>query len=298
VAQVPILTTVLVIGAGTMGRGIAQVAAAAGLTTILHDAAPGQVDRALELVARDLQKGVTLGKLTAAEREDILGRLRPAGSLSEAVPLAEVVIEAIVEDMAAKTALFAELDSLAPPEALLATNTSALSITEIAAATDRPGTVLGLHFFNPAPRMALVEVVRGLETTDDTVNRALELVVALGKRGVTVNEFPGFAVSRINAMIGNEAFYMLMEGVASARDIDTALTLGLNHPMGPFELGDMVGWDIRLKVLEHLHATLGEKFRPCPLLRKYVAAGRLGRKVGRGVYDYRDEDRRGRKDAS
>jgi 3-hydroxybutyryl-CoA dehydrogenase len=188
--------------------------------------------------------------------------------------------------MGLKLQLFQSLDRLAPPHALLASNTSSLSITEMAGATSRPGLVVGMHFFNPVHRMKLLEVVRALESSDDTVAAALSVGEKMGKECVVVRESPGFVTSRINAMIGNEAFYMLQEGVASARDIDRALKLGLNHPMGPFELVDLVGLDTRLSILKFLHRTLGEKFRPCPLLEQYVAAGRLGRKTGRGVYDY------------
>ncbi len=276
----------LVVGTGTMGSGIAQVAAAAGHRTLVHDTSVEQVERALRRIGDDLEKGIALGKVAPADRDAAVARLERAPDLERAAAQAGFVIEAVVEDMATKQALFRTLARCAPADAVLATNTSALSVTEIAASTGAAGRVIGMHFFNPVPRMALVEVIRGLETDQATVDRTLELARGMSKEPVEVNEFPGFAVSRINAMIGNEAFYMLMEGVASAADIDKALKLGLNHPMGPFELGDLVGWDVRLKVLEHLHATLGEKFRPCPLLVKYVKAGRLGRKTGRGVYQY------------
>jgi len=199
---------------------------------------------------------------------------------------ADLVIEAVPEDMRLKLELFGKLDRLTPPGALLASNTSSLSVTEMAGATGRPTQVVGMHFFNPVHRMKLLEVVRGLETSDATIAAAIEVGERMGKECVVVRESPGFVTSRINAMIGNEAFYMLQEGVASARDIDKALKLGLNHPMGPFELVDLVGLDTRLSILRFLHRTLGEKFRPCPLLEQYVAAGRMGRKSGRGVYDY------------
>jgi 3-hydroxybutyryl-CoA dehydrogenase len=197
-----------------------------------------------------------------------------------------VVIEAAPEKMDLKLALLAEVQAHAPADAVIASNTSALSISEMAAVLDRPGRMGGMHFFNPVQKMKLVEVVRALETTDDTVHAMIAVAVAMGKQTVLVKESPGFITSRINALIGNEAFYMLQEGVASARDIDTALKLGLNHPMGPFELVDLVGLDTRLSILQYLHRTLGEKFRPCPLLEQHVAAGRLGRKVGQGVFDY------------
>jgi 3-hydroxybutyryl-CoA dehydrogenase len=207
-------------------------------------------------------------------------------SFEDAVRDADLVIEAVPENIELKVELFASLDKAAPAHAILATNTSSLSVTEMAAATSRPAQVAGMHFFNPVPRMKLLEIVRALETSDATLAACEAVGVAMGKECVTVRESPGFVTSRINAMIGNEAFYMLQEGVASAPDIDKALKLGLNHPMGPFELVDLVGLDTRLSILRFLHRTLGEKFRPCPLMEQYVAAGRLGRKSGRGVYDY------------
>jgi 3-hydroxybutyryl-CoA dehydrogenase len=278
--------TVLVVGSGTMGAGIAQAAAAAGYRTLVNDSSGDQIDRGIARVKTDLDKGVQLGKVAAEMRDATLRNIQPASDLESAASEASFVIEAIFEDLAAKQKLFATLVRSAPKDAVFATNTSALSITEIAAASGAPDRVVGMHFFNPVPRMALVEVIRGLETADATVAATVAMARAMGKEPVEINEFPGFAASRINAMIGNEAFYMLMEGVGSAADIDKAMKLGLNHPMGPFELGDLVGWDVRLKVLEYLHSSLGEKFRPCPLLVKYVKAGRLGRKTGRGVYDY------------
>ena len=279
--------TLLVVGAGTMGAGIAQVAAVAGIHTLLFDLDDGQVQRALRRIAADLDKGVELGKVTPEQRNQARARLLTAESLDLAAVRADFVVEAVVEDMSTKQKVFKSLAARAPDHAVLATNTSALSITELAASVPQAASrVIGMHYFNPVPRMALVEVVRGLETSDATVAETMQVARALGKQPVEINEFPGFAVSRINALIGNEAFYMLMEGVASAASIDTALKLGLNYPMGPFELGDLVGWDTRLKVLEYLHATLGDKYRPCPLLVKYVKAGRLGRKTGKGVYDY------------
>lgn len=269
-----------------MGAGIAQVAATAGYRTLLYDAAPPQIERARARIGADLNRGVALGKLTRAECEQALARLEPRSDLEAAASEADFVIEAVIEELAAKQQVFRTLARCAPGHAILATNTSALSITELAASTDAADRIVGMHFFNPVPRMALVEVIRGLQTSAATVAATFEVARRMGKEPVEVNELPGFVVSRINAMIGNEAFYLLMEGVASAEDIDRALKLGLNHPMGPFELGDLVGWDVRLRVLEYLHATLGEKFRPCPLLVKYVKAGRLGRKVGRGVFEY------------
>jgi 3-hydroxybutyryl-CoA dehydrogenase len=280
------IASVAVIGAGIMGRGIAHVAALGGYATALQDTNKEQLERASGEVGALLEKGVALGKVPEREAVDARRRLRTTLSVEEAARSADLVIEAIPERLEWKIELFAELDRVAPRAAILASNTSSLSITEMAAATTRPGQVVGLHFFNPVHRMKLLEVVRGLETSTATLQACEEAGRRMGKECVTVRESPGFVTSRINAMIGNEAFYMLQEGVASAADIDKALKLGLNHPMGPFELVDLVGLDTRLSILKFLHRTLGEKFRPCPLMEQYVSAGRLGRKSGRGVYEY------------
>jgi 3-hydroxybutyryl-CoA dehydrogenase len=274
-----------VLGAGVMGNGIAHSLTTGGFNVVLIDSSETALARGVSQIEKNLAAGVTLGKIGRGDADAARGRLRPSTKMSDAAG-AGLVIEAVPEDLALKHAAFRELQSLCAADAVFATNTSALSITEIAASVDDPSRVIGMHYFNPAHIMKLVEIVRGLETSDRAVDLAVEVARRCGKETVLVNEAPGFATSRINAMIGNEAFYMLMEGVASARDIDKAMKLGLNHPMGPFEMIDLVGLDTRLKVLEYLHATLGEKFRPCPLLVKYVKAGRLGRKVGRGVYDY------------
>ena len=278
--------TIAVLGAGIMGRGIAHVAAVGGARTILQDTDGGALEKALAEISATLEKGVALGKVDGGVATAAHKRLSCVRALDEAVREADLVIEAVPEKMDLKLEIFGALDRAAPPHAILATNTSSLSITEMAGATRRAPQVLGMHFFNPVPRMKLLEVVRGLETSDATVASACEVGTAMGKECVIVRESPGFVTSRINAMIGNEAFYMLQEGVASAADIDKALKLGLNHPMGPFELVDLVGLDTRLSILRYLHRTLGEKFRPCPLIEQYVAAGRLGRKSGRGVYEY------------
>jgi 3-hydroxybutyryl-CoA dehydrogenase len=272
-----------VVGSGLMGRGIAWAAAVGGFETRLHDVSGEALERAMAQIRRDLEEGVARGKLEAGDAQAALERLTPSSTLGAD---ADFVIEAIPEDMGQKLRLFAELDEICRPDVVLASNTSGLSITEIAAATRRPGRVAGMHFFNPVPKMKLVEIVRGLETADGTVAAVDGVARSMGKETVVVRESPGFITSRINAMIGNEAFYMLESGVASAKDIDKALKLGLNHPMGPFELVDLVGLDTRLSVLEFLHRSLGEKYRPCPLLVQYVRAGRLGRKAGRGVYEY------------
>jgi len=278
--------TIAVLGAGIMGRGIAYAAAVGGFRTILQDVESAMLEKAVGEISATLEKGVALGKVDGAQAAAAHKCLTTTRELAEAARAADLVIEAVPEKMALKVEIFGSLDRIAPRHALLASNTSSLSITEMAAATGRAPQVLGMHFFNPVPRMKLLEVVRGLETSDAAIAAACDVGAAMGKECVVVRESPGFVTSRINAMIGNEAFYMLQEGVASARDIDKALKLGLNHPMGPFELVDLVGLDTRLAILKYLHRTLGEKYRPCPLIEQYVAAGRLGRKTGRGVYEY------------
>jgi 3-hydroxybutyryl-CoA dehydrogenase len=280
------INTIAVIGTGIMGRGIAYAAAFGGYATVLQDTNRDQLEKATNEVLAIFEKGVTTGRISDADALEARKRLRAVTSLDEAARNADLVIEAVPEKIELKLELFAQLDRVAPPHAILASNTSSLSITEMAAATRRAPQVVGLHFFNPVHRMKLLEIVRALETSATTLQHCEEVGRRMGKECVTVRESPGFVTSRINAMIGNEAFYMLQEGVASAEDIDKALKLGLNHPMGPFELVDLVGLDTRLSILRFLHRTLGEKFRPCPLLEQYVAAGRLGRKSGRGVYEY------------
>ncbi len=282
------VTTIAVLGAGTMGHGIAYAAITGGFETRLYDIAAEQLEKARRAIEAILAKSVEQGRLRADEAQAALARLCPSTDLATAVEGADFAIEAVPERIDIKLALFADLDRLLPPHAVIASNTSALSITEMAAAVRNPPRVGGMHFFNPVHKMKLVEVVRALETAPETIAAIEEVARRMGKETVVVRESPGFVTSRINALIGNEAFYLLQEGVASARDIDKALKLGLNHPMGPFELVDLVGLDTRLSVLEFLHRTLGEKYRPCPLLVQYVKAGRLGKKVGRGVYDYAD----------
>jgi len=278
--------TVAVIGAGTMGRGIAYAAAAGGYRTILEDVSASMLEQGLAYIRQSLDDGVARGKLTPPQKEQTLAQLGSARSVEDACREADLVIEAVPEEMELKLEIFTLLDKFAKPGAIFASNTSSLSITEMAAITFRPEKCIGMHFFNPVPKMKLLELVRGLETSEETIADCREAGRRMGKEVVAVREAPGFITSRINAMIGNEAFYMLEEGVATAEDIDKALKLGLNHPMGPFELVDLVGLDVRLNILDYLHRTLGEKYRPCPLLRQYVKAGRLGRKSGRGVYDY------------
>ena len=278
--------TIAVIGAGIMGRGIAHVAALGGYRTILEDLLPNALRKAEDEIRVNLDKAVELGKLSARAAESALGRLEYAGSVEEAAREADLVIEAVPEEMESKIEIFTLLDKICRPGTILASNTSSLSITEIASVTYRAKKCLGMHFFNPVHKMKLLEIVRALETDDDTLATAVEVGKRMGKEVVVIKESPGFITSRINAMIGNEAFYMLQEEIASAEDIDKALKLGLNHPMGPFEMVDLVGLDTRLHILEYLHKTLGEKYRPAPLLVQYVKAGRLGRKSGRGVYEY------------
>jgi 3-hydroxybutyryl-CoA dehydrogenase len=276
--------TVAVIGAGIMGRGIAYAAALGGYHTILEDLLPNALRRAETEIRANLDKAAELGKIMSADAAS--ARLEYAGTVEEAARQADLVIEAVPEEMESKIEIFTLLDKICRPTTILASNTSSLSITEIASVTYRAKKILGMHFFNPVHKMKLLEVVRALETDDDTLATAVEVGKRMGKEVVVIKESPGFITSRINAMIGNEAFYMLQEGIASAADIDKALKLGLNHPMGPFELVDLVGLDTRLHILENLHKTLGEKFRPALLLVQYVKAGRLGRKAGRGVYEY------------
>jgi 3-hydroxybutyryl-CoA dehydrogenase len=283
-----VIERVAVVGAGTMGNGIAHSLAVAGFSVTLIDAADEGLARGVATIEANLRAGVERGKLTAEAAAQARARINPRTNTSAAAD-AQLVIESVPEDLGLKHTVFHKLETVCGAETIFATNTSALSITEIASAVRDPSRVIGMHYFNPAHIMKLVEIVRGLETSERAVVTATDVATRSGKETVLVDEAPGFATSRINAMIGNEAFYMLQEGVASARDIDKALKLGLNHPMGPFEMIDLVGLDTRLKVLEYLHQMLGEKFRPCPLLVKYVKAGRLGRKVGRGVYDYTKE---------
>jgi len=280
------LDTIAVIGAGIMGRGIAHVAALGGYRTILEDLLPSALRKAESEIRGNLDKAVELGKVSAGAAQSAIGRLVYAGSLEDAARQADLVIEAVPEEMESKIEIFTLLDKICRPQTILASNTSSLSITEIAGVTYRARKCVGMHFFNPVHKMKLIEIVRAAETDDETIAAAVEVGKRMGKEVVVIKESPGFITSRINAMIGNEAFYMLEEGIASPSDIDKALKLGLNHPMGPFELVDLVGLDTRLHILEYLHRTLGEKYRPAPLLVEYVKAGRLGKKSGRGVYEY------------
>ena len=281
--------TIAVIGAGIMGRGIAHAAALGGYRTILEDLLPAALRKAESEIRANLDQAVGLGKVTVPDANSALQRLQYAGSVEEAAREADLVIEAVPEELESKIEIFTLLDKICRPATILASNTSSLSVTEIASVTYRARKCVGMHFFNPVHKMKLLEVVRALETDDDTLATAAEVGKRMGKEVVVIKESPGFITSRINALVGNEAFYMLQEGIASAADIDKALKLGLNHPMGPFELVDLVGLDTRLSILEYLHKSLGEKYRPAPLLVQYVKAGRLGRKSGRGVYEYPDQ---------
>ena len=277
---------VAVLGAGTMGHGIAFAAMAGGFETRLYDVSEASLKKGAAAIEAILGKGVELGKVQPADAEAIKRRLTSTPKIEDALTGVDLVIEAAPERIDLKLALLADVDRHAPASAIVATNTSALSITEMAGSMKRPSRVAGMHFFNPVHKMKLIEIVQALESAPETLQAIEEVARQMGKETVLVRESPGFITTRVNASIGNEAFYMLMEGVASARDIDKALKLGLNHPMGPFELVDLVGLDTRLSILEYLHRSMGEKYRPCPLLTQYVKAGRLGRKAGKGVYEY------------
>jgi 3-hydroxybutyryl-CoA dehydrogenase len=278
--------TFAVIGAGTMGSGIAQVAARAGFQVVLRDVAPEYLDRGLATIRSSLERDVKKERLTVAQLEEILARIRPTTELAE-VAGAEIVVEAIIENFEAKAALFRELDALTPPETVLATNTSSISITRIAATTKRPAQVIGMHFMNPVPVMPLVEVIRGCATSESTANYVLELGARLGKTCLMANDFPGFVSNRILMPMLNEAMFALYEGVATREAIDGIMKLGMNYPMGPLTLADFIGLDVCLAILDVLYEGFGDpKYRACPLLRQYVAAGWLGRKTGRGFYEY------------
>jgi 3-hydroxybutyryl-CoA dehydrogenase len=289
---VPQPSIVTVVGAGVMGRGIAYVAAVAGAETRLVDLDEGQLADALRRIDGDLATGVERGKLDAAAAEAARGRLSTTTDLAAGTSGAGLVVEAVVERMDVKHRVLETAETHAAEDAVLATNTSAMSITEIIACLDDPARGVGMHFFNPVPKMKLCELIRGLQTSAETLDRAEAAARAMGKETVRVEDLPGFATSRINALIGNEAMRMLEEGVATAADIDTAIKLGLNHPMGPLEMGDLVGWDTRLDILEYLAGTLGDRFRPTNLHRRMVAAGRFGRKSGHGVHRYDPDGRR------
>ncbi|MBU8687956.1 3-hydroxybutyryl-CoA dehydrogenase [Priestia megaterium] len=280
------IETVMVIGAGQMGAGIAQVFAASGYQVSLYDVDQKNTQKGIEGIDKRLKKQVGKGSLSAKEYEEIMERLHLANEIT-AAQKADLIVEAVVEKMEVKQAIFAELDSLAPSHTVLATNTSSLPITEIAAVTTRPEKVIGMHFMNPVPVMKLVEIIRGLATTDEVYQAVYETTKKLNKTPVEVHDFPGFVSNRILMPMINEAVFTLYEGVANEEDIDQVMKLGMNHPMGPLTLADFIGLDTCLFIMETLHKGFGDgKYRPCPLLRKYVKAGWLGRKTGKGFFTY------------
>ena len=282
---------VVIVGAGLMGTGIAHAFAISGFQTVLVDISTDSLDRAYSNITEILKTGVKLGKVTEEAADAALGTLTLERELSVGAKNADWVIETVSENLEAKKAVISTAYDVMADNGIIATNTSALSVTEIASILPAPERFIGMHFINPVHKMKLVELVRGLASSDETVAKTRELCELIGKTSIVVNESPGLTTSRMSALLGNEAMYMLQGGTASAEDIDTALRMGFNHPMGPLELGDLTGWDTRLSVLKYLHSTLGEKFRPCPLIIKMVAAGRLGRKSGHGVYEYEDGKR-------
>jgi 3-hydroxybutyryl-CoA dehydrogenase len=278
---------IAVVGGGTMGNGIAHVAAQSGKSVMLLDISEDVLTSAMATIGKNLDRQVKKGVLDEAGKADVLGRIEIGTDLAAGVADVDLVVEAAPEKMELKRQIFATLDASAPQGAILATNTSSISITDIAAGTSRPDKVIGMHFMNPVPVMKLVEIIRGLATSDETTTAVVELAEELGKTPVEVNDFPGFVANRVLLPMINEAVTALMEGVAEAEAIDTVMKLGMNHPMGPLALADLIGLDTCLSILEVLHAGLGDdRYSPSPLLRKYVAAGWLGRKSGRGFYDY------------
>jgi len=280
---------VAVLGAGTMGHGIAQVSAMAGHDVVLRDVDEDVVDDGVDAIDENLRGGVERDKVTPEEREATLDRIEGTTDLEDATGAADLVVEAVPEDVDLKQTVLGEAEGVAPTDAVLASNTSSLSVTEIAAALEDPGQFVGLHFFNPVHIMGLVEVVVAEQTSDDTLAFATEFVEDVGKTPIEVADSPGFASSRLGVALGVEAMRMVQEGVASPRDVDQAMELGYNHPMGPIELGDVVGLDVRLDILEHLREELGERFRPPQILKRKVRAGKLGRKTGEGFYVWNDD---------
>ena len=280
------MTKVAVLGAGTMGHGIAQVCAAAGLTVHVSDPSDGARDKGIKGVRDSLDRMVAKAKVTSEHRDAVLGRIAWSGDLGAAIEGADVVIEAVPERIELKRELLTRVDALAPSGALLGSNTSSLSITELGATLRDPSRLVGLHFFNPVPVMELLEIVRGIRTSEETIDRALAFAAKLSKTPIVVRDMPGFATSRLGVALGAEAIRMLEQGVASAEDIDRAMELGYRHPMGPLKLTDLVGLDVRLAILDHLHREVGEQFRAPPLLRQMVRAGKLGKKSGEGFYKW------------
>ena len=281
--------TVAVLGAGTMGHGIAQVFAAAGGEVRLYDVDLARIEKGRQQIESGLQRIAAKGKITAAEVTRITSAITPSTDLVQAVAGASLVVEAVPEDMNLKVELFKKVLAAAPADAILASNTSSLSITELGTRIGAADRTIGLHFFNPPPVMELLEIVRGVSTSEDVVSHARAIAVAIGKTSILVNDAPGFATSRLGVVIGAEAMRMLESGVASAGDIDKAMELGYRHPMGPLKLTDLVGLDVRLAILEHLHREIGEQFRPPTILRRLVRAGHLGKKTGRGFYVWTNE---------
>jgi 3-hydroxybutyryl-CoA dehydrogenase len=280
------MKTILVIGAGAMGSGIAQVVAQSGFTVFLRDIKQEFVSKGIDSISKNLGRLVEKNKMQAAERDSIIGRITGIVEIG-AAKSADFAIEAAFEDMAVKKTIYQELDSTLKPEAILATNTSSLSITEVAAVTRRPDRIIGLHFFNPAPVMALIEVIRGVATSDETYKATMELARSLGKTPVTVSEAPGFVVNRILVPMINEGAVVLSEGTATAEDIDTAMKLGANHPMGPLALGDLIGLDVCKAIMDVLYKETGDpKYRVAPIINKMVRAGKLGRKTKEGFFKY------------
>ncbi|WP_333705136.1 3-hydroxybutyryl-CoA dehydrogenase [Ottowia beijingensis] len=280
------ITTVGIVGAGTMGNGIAQACAVKGIDVVMVDIAQAAVDKGIATVGKSLDRLLQKEKITEADRDAALGRIKGSTSYDD-LKKAQLVIEAATENHELKNKILKQLDELLDPEVIIATNTSSISITQLAAVTKRPDKFVGMHFFNPVPMMALVEIIRGLQTSDATHDAVKALAEALGKSPITVKNAPGFVVNRILVPMINEAFFVLAEGLATPEDIDTGMKLGCNHPIGPLALADMIGLDVCLAVMEVYLEQFGDsKYRPCPLLREYVAAGRLGRKTGMGVYSY------------